>query len=323
MHYVFIMNYFADKKRMSAAEKAILELKKNKDEYVHVHVTEYAGHAGDLASEYADKYGEDALIIACGGDGTVHEISNSLALKRTPMTVLPMGTGNDFARSVLPQEFYEHPERIIPRLDQYSIRPVDVMRIESYDEKGVFLPDCSGYSINITSFGIDTAVQAQAKKIIQSAKHLRLIRRNAYSIATLICILRGWDYKLKYRFILADGNGTAEGGTPYCLACICNGQYYGNGFHPAPDALIDDGVLNVSVVEDMPLSKVIPLVPRYKNGTHLPHPNIRTFRVTGGVLTAADGGKPLDGNYEGEDFYGSQVRFEVVPGAIQFAFFSI
>lgn len=323
MHYVFIMNYFADKKRISDAEKAIEDLKKAKGDLVHVVKTEYAGHAGVIAAEYADRYGEDAIIFACGGDGTVHEVSNALVFRKTPMAVLPMGTGNDFARSVLPKEYCDKPHLLISRIDSYEIRPVDVIRVESYDDKGVLVPEWSQYSINLTSFGLDTLVQAAAKNITKKARHTKIIRRNSYSLAIVACILRGWDFKMKYSFVLADEPETVEGSLAYILVAVCNGQYYGNGFHPAPQAKLDDGVLDVCLVEDLPLRKALPLVARYKKGTHLSHPQIHSYRVTSGEISIVNGDKQLQGNYEGEDFWGSQVRFEVVPAAVPFAFFSI
>jgi len=323
MHYVFIMNPFADKKRMSVTEKAIVDLKQSKGDYVHVRRTEYPGHAGVLASEYADLYEEDAIIFACGGDGTVHEVANALVFRKTVMAVLPMGTGNDFARSVLSKEHYDQPHLLLYRIDRYVIKPVDVIRIDSYDTLGNHLPLWSRYSINITSFGLDTIVQATAKTIISSVKRAKLIRKNAYSIAILICLIRGWNFKMKYSFELADNAGTVEGELAYSLAGICNGQYYGNGFHPAPQAKLDDGVLDICLVDDLPLRKVIPMVSKYKKGTHSPHPNIHTFRVTKGVISATNGDTQLEGNFDGEDFWGHQVRFEVIPAAVQFAFFSI
>ncbi len=323
MHYVFILNYLADKKRVLETEKAILILKEKMEDFVHVHRTEYAGHAGVLAAKYADMYSENALVFACGGDGTVHEVANALVFRSTPMAVLPMGTGNDFARTVLPDLYNDQPHLLIERIEQFQVHPIDVIRVESLDAQGTLLPDSSRYSINITSFGLDTVIQSTAKNIIKSSGHTRLVRKNAYSIAILIHLIRGWNFKMKYKFTLAGNKGTAEGELPYCLAGVCNGEYYGNGFHPAPFAQIDDGILDVCLVENLPRRKAIPLISKYKKGTHTGNKKIHMFRVTGGVISSGVPGIQLQGNYDGEDFWGDEVRFEVVPGAIQFAFFSI
>ena len=324
MHYAFLLNFFADKKRLAKVKDAIRELENRiGSEFVHVHTTEYAGHAGILAGEYEARYGGDVLVVACGGDGTVHEVSTALVFTATPMAVLPMGSGNDFARSVLPDVFYNKPEELISRIDRHEIKPIDIMKVDCYDAAGSPIPDMCGYSVNITSFGLDTMVQFEAKRIIKGAKRLRLIRKNAYTLALIVCVIRGWDFRMKYSFQLADGSGNAEGETDYILSGICNGQYYGGGYHPAPDAELDDGVLDACIVEDIPLRKVLPVIPKYKKGTHLPHPNIRTFRITGGVISAEDDKHPLKGNYEGEDFCADKVAIEIKPKVLQFAFFSI
>lgn len=324
MHYAFLLNFFADKKCLAKVKDAIRELEERLgSEFVHVHTTEYAGHAGELAAEYSARFGGDVLVVACGGDGTVHEVSSALAFTGTPMAVLPMGTGNDFARSVLPEAYYSQPEQVISRIERHQIKPIDMMKVVCFDASGNPIADMCGYSVNITSFGLDTLVQFEAKKITRAARRLRLIRRNAYSLAVFICFIRGWDFHMKYSFVLADGSGTAEGETDYILSGICNGQYYGNGFHPAPGAVLDDGILDACIVEDIPIRKALPLIPKYKKGTHLPHPNIRTFRITGAVISAENEKHPLQGNYEGEDFCADKVAIEIKPKALQFAFFSI
>ena len=68
-----------------------------------------------LAEEYANRYRSDAVIFACGGDGTVHEVYNALC-SDDAVGVIPMGNGNDYARTVLPQEMYNNPLSILQSL---------------------------------------------------------------------------------------------------------------------------------------------------------------------------------------------------------------
>ena len=322
MQYAFIINYFADTKKRQKAEAEIETLSKRLPGQVFRHVTEHPGHAGELARMYADQFKEDGIVVALGGDGTVHEVSNALAFTKTPMAVVPLGTGNDFARSVLPAELFEHPEEIVRRLDTHRIRPIDMMRVTPFDKDGCPIPGSSSLSVNITSFGLDTAVQARAKEIVARARKSRWIRRNAYTLAIISCLLRGWNFKMRYTLRLFDGTEVSDR-LSYCLACISNGRYYGNGFHPSPQGLTDDGILEATIVEDMPLYKVLPLVPKYKKGTHLGHPRIRSFQIVQCEIASDNPDTPLRGNYEGEDFEGASVQIEVVPGALSFAFFSI
>lgn len=323
MHYIFLLNYFANRKKAADLEKAILEFSAGNSKNIEICRTEYPGHAKELAAQFADRYRSEAIIFACGGDGTVHEVANALAFGQTPMAVLPMGTGNDFARSVLPKEYCDHPSLLISKIDQYEIKPVDLIRVDCFDSTATFLPDISRYSVNITSFGLDTKVNDTAKRMIQKTKRNGLIRKNAYTLAILKCFIQGWKFNMRYSFELSGKKESADGELNYCLSCICNGSYYGNGFCPAPQAKIDDGVLEVCLVEDLPRRKAIPLVGKYKKGMHFGHPKVHSYQVTSGVISSPDSQSKIRGNYDGEDFSAHQVRFEVIPGALPFAFFSI
>ncbi len=322
MQYVFLINRFADRKRVQAMETAIYGLEQRLGKQVVTHFTEYPGHAGVLASDYARSLGKEAIILACGGDGTIHEVANALAHTETPVAIFPMGTGNDFARTVLNASQYENPASILTRIEQHQIRKIDLIKINSFDQKGNLLPMWSHYSVNITSFGLDTMVQSTAKKLVHGVKRNPLVRKNAYQLAVAACLAKGWDFKMHYTLKLATADEQhIDGEMAYCLASICNGKYYGNGFNPAPSAKLDDGLLDFCIVEDMPLVKVIPLVSKYKKGTHIGHPKIHSFRVTSGTLTASEETLQLQGNYDGEDFWGHRVEFHVVPAALPFVFF--
>ena len=320
MHYIFLLNHFAEKKRLGATVTAIYELKERLGDNVHIHETEYAGHAGALSVQYADLYESDAIIFSCGGDGTAHEVANAIAFRRTAMCVIPMGTGNDFARCVLSPKLYANPQEILRYIDKLEIRPIDLIRVDSYDAVGKHLPLWSRYSINITSFGLDTMVQSKAKRIVTAAAHWSLIRKQSYLIAVIFSLIQGWNFKMRYSFELADEKRSIDGEKRYCLASICNGQYYGNGFHPAPMAILDDGILEVCIADDISRWDFIRMVSKYKKGTHINHPKIHMYRVTSGVISSKDSHLQLSGNYEGEDFFGHQVRFEVIPKALMFAF---
>ncbi|MBN1891414.1 MAG: hypothetical protein JW780_01425 [Clostridiales bacterium] len=323
MNYVFLLNYFAERKKATDLERAIRDLEDSKGSKVEIHRTEYPGHAGELAAEAARKYQSDAIVFACGGDGTVHEVANALAFGQTPMSVLPMGTGNDFARTILPEQFFQNPAQVISVIENHEIRTLDLIRVDCYDDMSNFLPEISRHSVNITSFGLDTMVNTQAKEYIRKTNRNGLIRKNAYTLAILKCLIKGWDFKMNYSFELAEGKETAEGQVAFTLACICNGRYYGGGFFPSPLSEIDDGVLEVCIIEDLPRRKAIPLVGKYKKGQHLGHPKASFYKVTSGIISSTEKNAQIHGNYDGEDFYAHQVRFEVIPGALPFAFFSI
>ena len=104
----------------------------------HITLTNSIGHACAMAREFGQLHGANGIVFACGGDGTVHEAANGLYGTGSALGVLPLGTGNDFARHILPSL---KPAELLPLLPKPDIRPIDLVQIN--DE----------LCINITSFG--------------------------------------------------------------------------------------------------------------------------------------------------------------------------
>lgn len=98
MKYVFIENPIAGNKSRQMLFKQVQSAFRLIDDEMIIEETAYRGHAKQIAADYAAKYGEECVIVCCGGDGTVHEIANGLAHTKTPLMILPFGTGNDFAK---------------------------------------------------------------------------------------------------------------------------------------------------------------------------------------------------------------------------------
>ena len=127
--------------------------------------------------------------------------------------------------------------------------------------------------------------------------------------------------RFTYKLELEDGSTVTGDTDKYTLISICNGKYYGDGFTPAPNASVDDGLANVCVVDDVSTLKAISLILKYKNGKHEGKNGIHTYKATSGVITSYDPSLQLCGNYDGEEFFGHRVRFEVLPGALNLGYF--
>lgn len=128
---------------------------------------------------------------------------------------------------------------------------------------------------------------------------------------------------MHYRFETVDESGAiqvVEQDANYILAAICNGRYYGGGFNPAPQASQDDGLLDVCLVDSLPLMKILPLIPKYKKGTHIGHPAIHCWKATAGQIRYTS--ERLLGNFDGEIFEADTLDFNVMPKALRFAFYS-
>lgn len=162
-------------------------------------------------------------IIAVGGDGTVHEVLNGVeCMKSVHLGVIPCGSGNDFAAAAgIPLDPARALELIIGKTPQRT----DYLT-------------CAGVrGLNVIGAGIDV-------EILRRCRRARVLKGSAnYFVSLLISLMKF----AKYRFATARDarTGTHEG----LIVCACNGRQFGGGIAICPEAVCDDGKLDVVVVE--------------------------------------------------------------------------
>ena len=322
MRKVFIVNSRSDSGDLEKFKAAVAGFSEHHKSECEFYYTDHAGHATELAKKISDGADGNVLIVACGGDGTVHEIANVLAGTDVPMAVVPMGTGNDFARSVMSEQHRNSCEYCVSELikDDYDIKPIDLIRVETFDAEGNVIPECSAWCNNVASIGLDTEVQLSAKTKVLKHPKSALVRKTAYATSAVGALFGNRGFDFKYRASRGDGKPMDSEFSRYTLISVCNGSYYGNGFCPAPGARIDDGLLDICSVEDVGLGRAIFLISKYAKGKHVGLMNVDTFQVTS-LSVEATGDKDLNGNYDGEDFSGRRVEFTCVPKALGLAFY--
>ncbi len=317
MKYVFIINPIAgnkDKEKLIGRIKSTFRLI---DDEMIVEETQYGGHAAEIAADYAAKYGKDCVIVSCGGDGTVHEIANGLAGTDTPMMLLPLGTGNDFAKKIYGAKKI-NVENVIKAFGlydgklRYNVKPIDL--IDYNGEK----------CINVMSFGLDTLVETLGKKIADKAPFLG---HQAYNVAIVPILAKPLHYKISFDLNCVNKETgeeykLREDNKDFALFAICNASFYGGGFCPAPDSVLDDGLLDFALVNGMSLREALPMIGKYSAGTA----NDKTFPkqftngwVKSGKLWMEDGSALL-GNCDGENFNYSELDFKVEKGALKMCF---
>lgn len=313
MKYIFIVNPIAgndDKQKIFSRIKSTF---RRLDDEMIIEETHARNEAKDIASRYAEKYGEGCVIVSCGGDGTVHEIANGLAGKRTPMMILPLGTGNDFAKKIYGTKKI-NVENVIKAFGFYNgkIR---------YDIKPIDLIDYNGEKcINVMSYGLDTMVETIGRKIAAKAP---VLGHQVYNIAIVPVLFKPLHYSIAYDITCIDKETGREfnmrdENKDYALFAICNASYYGGGFCPAPDSVLDDGILDYALVDGMPLTRALPLIPKYSAGTLKDGEGgvVHTGYLKSGKIWSIDG-EPLLGNCDGENFNYSEVEFKVEPKALR------
>lgn len=312
MKYIFIVNPIAghdDKKKIFSKIQSTFRML---DDEMIIEKTHCKGEAKDIARKWAEKCGDKCVVVSCGGDGTVHEIANGLAGTETPMLVLPLGTGNDFAKKIYGTKKI-NVENVIKAFGfyngeiKYNVKPIDL--IDYNGEK----------CINVMSYGLDTRVETIGRKI---AGKIPALGRQAYNIAVLPAMMKlNFKFDLHLDCVNEYGDKYTIEGYPYdyTLFAVCNASYYGGGFCPAPNSKLDDGLLDFALVHPVNIVEALPLVPKYSNGEIDKIKQLKSGHVVGGVIKSADG-NPLLGNCDGENFDYSEVLFKVEEKALKLCY---
>ncbi len=229
--------------------------------------TESPGDAMDLASRAVSQRPD--LILAVGGDGTVHEVINGLLRASEPSTVpvpigiLPFGRGNDYA------DMLRIPRRIpdlFNLLQQSTFASFDVGVVECFNTAGQRTVQ---YFNNILGLGFDARVAARMN---------RLNRRLPWAIAYPINILRELTNLHFYPMNVIINGQTLE--LTSFLFVIAIGKSFGGGLRVAPNADPQDGRFDVIWADPIPRHQVIRLLPRVYRGRHLTHPTIHAGTAT-------------------------------------------
>jgi YegS/Rv2252/BmrU family lipid kinase len=267
-------------------------------------------HAVAIAERAADEGRE--LVVAVGGDGTIHEVVNGLmrardrGLSPPRLGIVGRGTGGDFRKTL----GLEHRlERYCAVLAAGRSRTVDVGRFQYRDRSG---KEQQAFFVNILSAGlgglVDQYVGESSGKLGGTLTYLTASVRALIDseVGELRCVL--------YR----DGvREERELGTR--LIAICNGRYFGSGMEAAPMAEPDDGLLEVVSLGAGPKLDFVLSMPRIYRGTHLSKPGVETFRCQAIDIELVN--ETVRDRFlldvDGEPLGTLPVQVEVVPGALE------
>ena len=239
----------------------------------------------------------DAVIVV-GGDGAVHLAVNALARTGTALGLVAVGTGNDFARCLgLP---HDDPDASVARLvaalegPEPRIRVIDAVRTST-----------GRWFAGMLSAGFDAAVNERANRMT------RLSGTPRYVVAVLLELAR--LHPRRYRITTDRDTRRLDA----VLVTVGNTASIGGGMRLAPDARVDDGLLDVLVATPLSRRQLVRLLPRVFRGTHVTDDHVSIER--GRVITIdVDDRGPAPMTYaDGERFGPLPVTLEVVPEAIR------
>ncbi|MBP2581013.1 diacylglycerol kinase (ATP) [Streptomyces sp. PvR006] len=269
------------------------------------------GHTADDALRRAREAvaaGTGALVVV-GGDGMVSLALRAVAGTRTPLGIIPAGTGNDFARALgLPLGDPAAAARVTTRiLGTTGARAIDLGRIgtggDPAGDGGMAEGAREGrWYGTVLASGFDSRVNDRGNRMRLRAG------RFTYDLA-ILAELAGFR-PVPYRLTLDDGQVVETDAT---LVAVGNGSSYGGGMRICADARLDDGLLDVTVVGDCDRRTLIKVFPRVYKGTHLSHPKVTTYRVRSLTLDAPD----TTGYADGEPLGSLPLTVSCVPGALR------
>jgi YegS/Rv2252/BmrU family lipid kinase len=263
--------------------------------------TVYPGHAIQLAKQ-AGEQGCD-MVIAMGGDGTVHEVANGLMQitedKRPLLGIVPVGSGNDFAHAIgIPMK----PDYALAHALKGEASPVDLGLMT--DEHGR-----KEYFDNTLGIGFDAVVTIRSHR-------LPILRGFImYLTAVIQTILLNHDPA--HVQIETDSETMEE---DVLMTTLCNGGREGGGFMLSPDSKMTDGIMEYLLVRKVSRGMMFRLVPEFMNGTHRRFTQqIRMGKCKTFTMTSD---RPLYIHADGEIFtsFGSNLRkvtFEILPNAMK------
>jgi len=241
----------------------------------------------------------DALVVV-GGDGMVNLGVNLLAGSRVPLGIVPSGTGNDMARGLgIPHDDTEAAIRFLGDALERPPRAIDAVRIRWTDDDGSRGERWFGCAL---SAGFDAIVNERANL-------MRHPKGPSRYIIALLAELVGLK-PLHYRVVL-DGEPLE---VDALMVSVGNNVSLGGGMKITPDALVDDGLLDVMIVKPLSRFSFLRIFPRVFQGTHTTDPRVVMRRAK---RIRIDADARLVAYADGERIAPLPVELEVEPGALR------
>ncbi len=266
------------------------------------HIAQHLDHCGQSYKAYFTETRGDGtrlaekavaagaeLVVAVGGDGTVREVINGINVNKNILGILPLGTGNGFRRSChIPGRW----ETALKGLSQWSPRLVDIGEVNGT----LFL--------NVVGIGFDAAVEKRA-----SGKYRDLKGYLAYVAAFFkeLATFRGFQAFVEF-------NGTIYRESNTLLVVVANGSYYGGNMCIAPQASIEDGYLDMSLIKKMKAAETIFLAFRVLLKKQLKHDSV-IIRKTREIYINAESAVPA--HIDGEVIGKLPMTIKIKPGSLK------
>ena len=285
-HWTIIANPVSGRGRARRVGERVVDLLRERGVDADLMVSDAPGDCERLARKVLARGARQ--VAACGGDGTVHEVVNGLANSDAVLGIVPCGRGNDLARALgLSRDVKDVVNTLVHGVE----RAIDLGRVGDR------------FFATVASLGFDTTVAQRMR-----SRPSRLGGTVSYGLAILRTL---FGYRSPFVRLRGDF-GVFEGRV--LLAATANAPFYGSGVKIAPDAVVDDGVLDVCIVADVSRWTVLRMFLRAYSGTHVGHSAVRVVQTRTLQIASDD---PLWIFADGEPMCEIPAKIEVVPGALK------
>ena len=284
-----------------------------RDAGLDTRVAETAG-AGD--AERLARTSDAEVVVAAGGDGTVHEVVNGLAESAAVLGVLPLGTGNDFAGALGVPAGLAAAARALARSRPV---PIDLGHVGWEEADGTArerrFANCLGMGFDAHA----AHLAAETKWIGGRASYLAAVLRTLWAwrrppVRARVTLTPALAADASPAPPALDEAEAALDG-PLFLCEVGNGHSVGGGFLLTPDARPDDGLLDVCLVRHVTPARALRLLPRTFTGAHVGEPEVQMDRVSALSVEVRAGALAVQADGETVTFGARRVRVRVLPGA--------
>ncbi len=277
--HIFIINPVSGKGRGNAIADQIGQACRKLGWEYELRYTQPDLPASGIPAEYRGREKKKRVFWAVGGDGTLHEVLNGVAYTEDALGLIPIGSGNDFSRTVKDAGL--------------QTGKIDAGRVNGR------------YFLNTVCFGIDGQVANNVD--LMRGRWIPASQRYTASIVYTFV-----TYKEKPLEFLYGGQTRRMKSS---VLTICNGRFYGGGYKIAPDARLDDGLLEMVYTDYIRRPLLVPLLLKLKRGRLYEAKEIHTDQITDIRIRSEE---TLSCNVDGEVVRGKEFLVEAAPGAVNF-----
>ncbi len=285
-NFKFIVNPAAARGKCGRMASRLESLCRSADLDFEITYTKGPKEATDIADQACGRFEH---VVAVGGDGTIHEVVNGLVGKKHKFGIVPVGSGNDFVKAVgIPLQI----EAAFNAIAAGHTKPVDVGKADS-----VFFPNGLG-------IGFDAWVVRQSQLV-------RRLRGNAIYLYSVLRTI----YNYKPPEVRISFNSTIREEKLFMIT-VGNGVSLGGGFKLTPFAVLDDGLLDLTIIEDLTKPEIYKKLLGVYTGKHTQMPQVATDRSASLNVESEEGfAVHLDG--ELMSLNKKQIHISIIPKALE------